>query len=182
MLGPGSEGTAKRIRRVFGPRVVIFIDNQLWRGKPLRSPTCGTLPKSASHPALRAILTLLTTTINPGGNLKGAVQILDNTSRPVILAIGQPLTVVLTQPASRRVVGVFDGAIAGTGYGTTLIPGNPVNIEAIGGSARCDGGIGSALPAGRYDAIAEVTEPTVDEPENPHGAVVFTNTVPVRIR
>jgi len=46
------------------------------------------------------------------------------------------------------------------------IPGNPLKwwsrnptaeVDAIGGTARCDGGLGSALPPGRYDAVAEVS-------------------------
>jgi hypothetical protein len=56
-----------------------------------------------------------------------------------------PIEVVITKPGTRRVVGVFTGVIAGTLYSVLLMPGQTQDISIVGGTGRCDGGIGSAL-------------------------------------
>ncbi|HUC04910.1 MAG TPA: hypothetical protein VL961_05900, partial [Acidimicrobiales bacterium] len=43
------------------------------------------------------------------------------------------------------------------GLGLQLEPGQSSNIPIVGGTARCDGARGSALPAGLYAATTEVT-------------------------
>jgi hypothetical protein len=51
----------------------------------------------------------------------------------------------------------------------------------VGGSARCDGGTGSALPQGRYDAVAEVSGPSIDGIGPPLPPTAFTQFQPIRI-
>lgn len=59
-------------------------------------------------------------------------------------------------PWARQVVGVYSEAIGVTGYLVKLSRGKSRMIPTIGGTARCDGGIGSALPPGTYEVIFRV--------------------------
>jgi hypothetical protein len=121
------------------------------------------LPKSSSRPAgYSATLDLRSTTIKSGANLKGVVELKDVGDVDVRVDTDQPIEVVLTKPGTRRVVGVYSGVIAGTGYAPLLTPGKSQSVGIVGGTARCDGGIGSALPRGHYNALAEVSGIGVD--------------------
>jgi hypothetical protein len=71
---------------------------------------------------------------------------------------GQPMQAVVVRPGTTHVVGVYSGGIAGTGYGPRLAPGRSSSVDVIGGTARCDGGYGSALPPGRYQVVALVMD------------------------
>jgi hypothetical protein len=81
----------------------------------------------------------------------------DTTSTGIRIDTGAPIAMVVTTLGTRRVVGLFSGAIGGVGYSKLLKPGQTATVDAIGGTARCDGGLGSALPPGRYDVVAEVS-------------------------
>ncbi len=183
-LTPGSEPLAARVRAQFGPQVQIMVGPTVWDGGPGRSPTCGVLaPPSPGHAAYTSMLVLRSRTIRSGANLNGFVTFRDTTSRAVLVTPGEPLVAVVTKPGTRRVVGIFAGGIAGTGFGFTLRPGGrPRRVAMVGGTARCDGGIGSALPPGRYDVVVEVSGPGVngiagyDTPRT-----VFTQFVPIRV-
>jgi hypothetical protein len=162
-LTPGSEAVAKKVRIRFGPSVQIQIGMTLWNGRPGRSPRCGALPPTSTVPAgYSAKLVLQSTRVRSGANLKGFVKFKDTTSSAVRIDPGDPIEMVVTKPGTRRVVGVFSGAIGGVGYTRLLTPGQLASVDAIGGTARCDGGLGSALPPGRYDAVAEVSGPGVN--------------------
>jgi hypothetical protein len=52
-----------------------------------------------------------------------------------------------------RVVGTFDGGIAGTGYGPKIAAGQDEKIPVVYGTTRCDGGLGSAMPPGPYKVV-----------------------------
>lgn len=71
---------------------------------------------------------------------------------------------------------MYSGGIAGTGYGVPLDPGQSHHVSVIGGTARCDGGIGSALPAGRYQLLAVVMDETGTLPRYLTPPVNFTIT------
>jgi hypothetical protein len=67
---------------------------------------------------------------------------------------------------TRQVVAVYNGEIGGTGCGKNLTTGQSESIPVVGGTARCDGGIGSALPSGRYQALVQVgPEASLHTPE-----------------
>jgi hypothetical protein len=185
MLRPGSERLAKRVRATFGSSVQIEIGLTNWNGRPGRSATCGTLATPSSIPAgYSATLDLSSTTVRAGANVKGHVVLRATGSASVRVLSYQPIEVVLTKPGERRVVGVYGGAIAGTGYGPLLVPGRSVNVGLVGGTARCDGGLGSALPPGHYDAVAEVSGVAVDGTGGDNGVApptYFTTVVPIRV-
>ena len=77
---------------------------------------------------------------------------------------------------TRQVVAVYNGEIGGTGCGKNLTTGQSESIPVVGGTARCDGGIGSALPPGNYQAIVQVAPET-----SPHTPRCLTPPVTLRI-
>lgn len=162
-LAPGSEAVAHAVRAKFGPSVQIKVGLTVWNGRPGRSPKCGTLPKASTAPSdYAASLKLGSAQVKSGANFHGVVVFKDTASRDVRVDTEQPVEVVLTKLHTRRVVGVFSEGVAGTALGFDLSPGKPQSVGIVGGTARCDGGIGSALPPGHYDALAEVSGVAVD--------------------
>jgi hypothetical protein len=162
-LAPGSEGLAKKVRAKFGPSVQIMIGFTQWNGRPGRSPKCGSLGEPTSTPAgYTTALKLRSKVIKLGGDLKGHVLLHNPGTQSVQVLTNQPIEVVLTKPGTRRVVGIYMGGIAGVGGGPTLMPGQSQSISIVGGTGRCDGGLGSALPPGKYDAVAEVSGVAID--------------------
>jgi hypothetical protein len=181
-LTPGSENLARRVQATFGSAVVIAIGLTNWDGRPGRAPRCGSLPPAAGPSAgYSSTLHLASNTIESDADLKGDVLFTNTSQHQVRIDTTSPIEVVLTKPGSRRVVGVFGGGIAGTAYGVSLSPGQKQKVSIVGGSARCDGGTGSALPQGRYDAVAEVSGPSIDGIGPPLPPTAFTQFQPIRI-
>lgn len=177
-LTDGSETTARAVRARFGPAVQIMVGMTVWNGHPGVSPRCGSLPTGAKWPAgVTATLRFGRTSVASGSTLTGTVVLHDRGPTRMTVEPGQPLLAVLLRPGTRRVVGVYDMVVAGVGSGTTLRTGASWSDPVLLGTARCDGGVGSALPPGRYTAIAEVTGPTARS-----GPVRFTDEVAVRVR
>jgi hypothetical protein len=186
MLIPGSEALAQKVRADFGPSVQIMVGWTVWNGHPGRSATCGTLAAPTATPAgYSSVLQLRSRVIKIGADLTGHVAFRDtNATQNVRVFTQSPIQVVVTKPGTRRVVGVFTGAIAGTAAAPLLVPGQSQNVAVVGGTGRCDGGIGSALPPGRYDAIAEVSGVAIDGADGPGGQpppTYFTPFVPIQI-
>jgi hypothetical protein len=185
-LSPGNEALAQRVRAKFGPSIQIKIGFTPWNGRPGQSPTCGSLPKPTSVPAgYTTALDFRSRAIKVGRNLAGHVALHNPGTQSVRVLTDNPIEVVITKPGTRRVVGIYAGAIAGTAYAPLLTPGQTRDIGLVGGTARCDGGIGSALPPGHYDAVAEVSGVGVDGPEGGPGGLLpptyFTPFVPIQI-
>jgi hypothetical protein len=183
-LTAGSESTAARVRAKFGPLVQIIVGLTVWNGKPGRSPLCGTLARATRTPAgYSATLKLRTRRIKIAANLRGTVVLRDMSAKSVRVLTDSPIEVVITKRQTRRVVGIYSGAIGGVGFSPLLRPGRTTNVAIAGGTARCDGGIGSALPPGRYDAVAEVSGVGVDGPGDPGHPppTYFTDLVPIQI-
>lgn len=185
-LAPGSEAFAKKVRAKFGPSVQIMVGFTVWNGNPGRSPTCGALGAPTSAPAgYSSVLHLRSRVIKVGGDLKGHVTFRSTSTLNVRVLTDQPIEVVVTKPGARRVVGVVTGFFVGTAYAPSLAPGQSQNVAIVGGTGRCDGGVGSALPPGRYDAVAEVSGVAIDGPEGGPGGqptpTYFTPFVPIQI-
>jgi len=185
MLTPGSEALAQKVRADFGPSVQIMVGWTVWNGRPGRSATCGILAAPAATPAdYSSVLQLRSRVIKIGADLTGHVAFHDTSATQSVRVLTEsPIEVVVTKPGTRRVVGVFTGAIAGTAAALLLVPGESQNVAVVGGTGRCDGGIGSALPPGRYDAVAEVSGVAIDGPDGPGGQPPPTYFTPfVRIK
>lgn len=180
MLTPGSEDAAQRVRARFGPSVQIMVGFTVWDGKPGRSPRCPALPTDAQPQRdITATLHLDATKVASGSNLEGHIVFRDVGTSPVRVLTVQPISVELVEPGTHRVVGSYAGAIAGTGYAPLLAPGQTQTVAIVGGTARCDGGIGSAAPPGSYDAVGLVSGPGVTGAAPPGNTL--TNLLPVRI-
>ncbi len=152
--------------------------------KPGRSPLCGTLARATRTPAgYSATLKLRSRRIKVAGNLRGIMVLRDTGAKSVRVLTGSPIEVVITKRGTRRVVGVYGAGIAGVALAPLLKPGETTNVGIVGGTARCDGGISSALPPGRYDAVAEVSGVGVDGPGEPGHSppTYFTDFVPIQI-
>jgi hypothetical protein len=183
-LTAGSESVAQKVRAKFGPSVQIMVGLTAWNGQVARSPLCGTLPvASATSDGYTSTLQLQTKRVFSGADLVGKVVFRAAANRSVRLTTNSPISVVVTSPGTRRVVGVFAGGVAGTGWAPLLNPGRPQSVTVEGGTARCDGGVGSALPPGRYDAVGLVSGPGITGPIGQSGSASahFTNAVPIQI-
>jgi hypothetical protein len=177
-LTPGSEATARQVRDRFGLSVQIMVGLTVWDGKPGRSPRCPPLPADATGPrGYTATVDLASSVVVSGHDLQGHVELHNTGTTAVRVATAQPIELQLVTPGTRRVVGTDAGAIAGTGYAPLLAPGRSQSIPIAAGTARCDGGVGSALPPGRYEAVGLLSGPAVtgSAPD------VLTGSTPVRV-
>jgi hypothetical protein len=115
--------------------------------------------------------------VRSGKELNGVVVFANTGTTSVQIDTVRPIDVKLVVPATHEVVGIYGGPVAGTGYSPLLSPGQSQAVPIDGGTARCDGGVGSAVPPGRYDAVGFFSGPTVtgSEPNS------LTNFVPVRV-
>ncbi len=185
-LAPGAEPIAREIRDTFGSAVKIGIGLTAWNGRPGRSPRCGDLSApAAAPPPYSSSLVLRSRKIKIGGDLRGKVVLRATRTRGVEVATASPIEVVITKVRSRRVVGVFAGAIGGVARALAVSPGQDKAVSIAGGTARCDGGLGSALPPGNYNAVAEVSgigvNGTAGGPGGSPPPTYFTQFVPIQI-
>jgi hypothetical protein len=178
-LTPGSEALARRIQARYGPAVKISVGLTDWDGKPGRSPRCGPLPPTtAVPPGLAVSLRLTSRTVRSGSNFAGSVVVRNKGTGSFEMDTGQPMQAVVVRTGTRRVVGVYSGGIAGTGYGPRIEPGHSYRVNVFGGTARCDGGYGSALPAGRYQVVTLVMDESGKAPRFATPPVSLTVTQP----
>jgi hypothetical protein len=177
MLGPGEEALAHRLWAQYGSHVSITVGLTTYEGSPGRSPVCGVVQPSSPLPAgLHLALHLKTRTVRSGSFFDANVVITEMGPNTFFMDTGQPLDAVVVRPRTHQVVGVFSGAIGGTGYGQHLSPGQSETIPVIGGTARCDGGVGSALPPGNFQVTVQVAPETT-----PRSPAYLTPPVPLRV-
>lgn len=161
-LMPGREWLARQLQSHYGSEVAIFVGLVAWHGRPGRSPVCGTLPPVPDlRHGVALTLRLKGPTVISGDDFAGTVTLTNESSSKFATNIGLPLEAVLVRAGSRRVVGVYAGGIAGVGLVVKLERGGSQSIPFVGGTARCDGGTGSALPAGYYDVAVLVMDECV---------------------
>lgn len=168
ILGPGEEMVAAQLQRTYGKNVDITVGLTLYNGSPGRSPRCGALPSPTPLPSglgLSLQTQLDHTTVASGQDFEGQV-VVKVTEGHLAMDPGSTLQAVLVRPMTRQVVGVFDGAIGGTGDPFNLTAGQSWSVGFVGGTARCDGGIGSALPPGTYQVIVRMA-PEGQPPQTP---------------
>jgi hypothetical protein len=178
-LAPGNEALASRLFARYGQKIDIEMGLTHFDGSPGRSPKCGPLPSPVDpSPGLGVSLRaqLGQSTVKAGQDFSGKV-VVTVTEGHLAMDTGQPLEAVLVQPGTRRVVGVGTSAIGGTGYGFDLSAAGSWSVDFVGGTARCDGGTGSALPAGIYEVIVRLAPETT-----PHSPVFWTPPVTIRLR
>jgi hypothetical protein len=176
-LAPGQEPLAHTLWVQYGKDVAITVGLTIYDGQPGRSPQCGVLKAPSPLPTgIHISLHLDSQTVRSGASFSGNVAIQESGPGSFNMDTGQPLQAVVVRPGTHQVIGVFTGAIGGTGYGHLLAPGQSESINVIGGTARCDGQLGSALPPGNYRVIVQVA-PEV----SPHSPAYLTPPVAVRV-
>lgn len=182
ILTPGSESLAQQVRAKFGPSVQIMVGGTIWNGRPGRSPRCGDLPKVTGEPrGYTATLHITPSQVASGENLQGRVVLRNWGKTSVRVDTVQPIVLKIIKPRTREIVGAYTGSIAGTGYGALLAPGRSATVTILGGTGRCDGGIGSALPPGHYEAIGTVSGPGITEPTNSNSPTYYTSLAPLQV-
>ena len=165
-LTPGEERLAQQLGARFGSDLHMTVGLTSYAGKSGRSPQCGSLEPSAPLPAgLHLVLELNSRNIRSGATFNGKVVVDEQGPGSFLMDTGQPLQAVVVRLGTLQVVGVFSGGIAGTGYLLSLAPGHSGSVPIVGGTARCDGGVGSALPPGNYQVIVRVAPET--SPQTP---------------
>jgi hypothetical protein len=181
-LRTGREWLARELEGQYGSKLAIFVGLTAWHGHPGRSPGCGDVPVV---PQLRhrvyLQLRLNTPAVASGSDFAGTVTLTNEGSSSFSTNIGQPLEAVLVKAGSRRVVGVYVDGIAGTGLLVKLAPGRSARVKFVGGTARCDGGVGSALPAGEYGVTVLVMDETYDFPGGSTFSAYVSASRPLRV-
>jgi hypothetical protein len=176
-LHPGDEELAHQLLVDYGRNMAVMVGLTIYNGSPGRSPRCGRLTPSAALPlGLHLALQLQRKSVRSGGNFSGAVVVSEHGQGSFSMETGQPLVAVLVRPGTLQVVAIDSEVIAGGGDLTQLTPGETSTIPVVGGTARCDGGLGSALPPGTYQAIVLVAP----EGRHPYPAYL-TPPEPIRV-
>jgi hypothetical protein len=168
-LTPGSEKLAKQVRSAYGRAVLISIGLTAWNGHAGRSPHCGSLPPWSQPPSgLTFSLQLRSHRVHAGGSLTGRLIARDHRTAPFEMDTGSVVEGVVVRTGTHDVVGVYSGAIAGTGFTLRAESGGSAPSgtapTVIVGTARCDGGTGSALSPGKYQAVVLVMDETGKPP------------------
>jgi hypothetical protein len=153
-LMAGREALAARIAQMFGPKVSITVGLTSYCGGTGRSPACSAMPVGDPLPSgLTLRLALKHAKIKTGDFGDATLTAHEDGPGTFQMDTGQPLVAQVVRPGTKKVVGTFDGGIAGTGYGPKIGPGQDETVPVVFGTTRCDGGLGSAMPPGRYDVV-----------------------------
>ena len=128
---------------------------------------------------LSATLALDSTATRSGRTLTGTVTLTNTGPSDAEWSGGQPVTGSLVRHGTTQVVATFNGAIAGTGAGAKLQPGETHTIKALIGTDSCDPTVGYQLMPGDYDVIVTVSQTYPQTPgEHPTNKLV---TAPVTV-
>jgi hypothetical protein len=173
-LMAGREALAAQVAKMFGAKVSITVGLTSYCGGPGRSPVCSSMPVGDPLPS-GLILDLVVDhrTIKTGDFGNATLVVSEVGAGTFQMDTGQPLVAQIVRPGSRRVVGTYDAGIGGTGYGPRVTAGHDEMIPVVFGTARCDGGLGSAMPPGRYVVVVYMHS------EEGGGAVYIAPGVPV---
>jgi hypothetical protein len=153
-LMAGREALAARIAQMFGSKVSITVGLNSYCGGLARSPLCTSMPLGDPLPSgLTLKLVLNHGTIRTGDFGDATLTAHEDGPGSFQMDTGQPLVAQVVSPGTQKVVGTFDGGIAGTGYAPKIGPGQDETVPVIFGTTRCDGGLGSAMPPGHYDVV-----------------------------
>ena len=149
-----AEGAAKLVKARYGANVDITVGLFPYPAPPNPPKGCPWASAPADPGPFKA------TVVMPNrighGWFKAQVRVTNTGKTDVILETGQPLLIFLYKPGGTDPVGVYDGAIGGTGLGPTLKPGGSTMIDALGSTASCDLSLGYDLPDGDYEARGRV--------------------------
>ncbi len=150
-LLPGREAEAARLEATFGNAVQLSVGETSYCHGPGRTATCPSLKVgNPLPPGLVLTLKVDQATMTPTDLPRGTLEVSERGPGHFVMDPGQPLVASMVRTGTLKVIGTFGGAIAGTGFPLNLGPGQTRSIPVFVGTSRCDGGIGSAIPAGHY--------------------------------
>lgn len=155
MLAPGQESAADRLIDRYGDALDIEIGGRRYVptgcGEPtppdICEPLIGVDPAGAG---LQLTLVADTPTIRQSEVGRAHLVIKNVGTTRFSIDPGQPMLASIVAPATTRVIGHDTFIIAGTGLLVDLEPGEDGTVRVEFGAGRCDGGPGSAVPAGTY--------------------------------
>ena len=151
-LFPGHEQLAAELEQRFGDAVTIRIGTTRYCGSPGRSGRCADAQGATTlPPGLHLTLILADRTVaRTEAAARGSLKVRYDGPGTLVVDTGQPIVAHIVKRGTRTVIGTFTGGIRGTGLFIRLATGQERPINVLIGIARCDGGIGSALPPGTY--------------------------------
>ena len=176
-LNPGEEQLARRFASRFGRDLLMTVGLTFCLGRPGQSPLCGSLEPSAPLPkGVHLALDLDHENVHSGAQFNGKVVVSEQGPGSFLMDTGQPLQAVIVRSGTLQVVGVLSEGVAGTGFAPRLALGSSGTIPVVGGTARCDGGVGSAVPPGTYQAVVRAAPET-----SPHTPAYLTPATTIHV-
>jgi len=155
-LRSNAEEVARELVARYGTAVEVTVGNFPYPPPEAPQRACASIPDLvANHQPLTATIALQPSVV-AGGFFKGKLRFTNAGSAPYELITSSGFTVYLFRASETLPIGSSEGAVGGTGYGKTLAPGGSIELDAGGGTASCDLGVGYVLPAGAYVARALV--------------------------
>lgn len=177
-LRANAEGVAREIVAKYGSAVEVTVGNFAYPPPEARSRSCLWLPQVViDHRPLQATLSIQRTVIG-GDFFKGTLRLTNAGVVPYELLTSSGFTVYLFRQGETEPIASSEGAVAGTGYGRTLVPGEGVDLGAGGGTASCDLAVGYVIPAGTYigRALVDYQEPVTFE-----NRVFWSDAAPIEV-
>ncbi len=160
-LNPGQDALASSLVERFGPAVQIELG-----GRPYVPVGCGPQPPPPVCPDVlggdpaAVKLDLSVELIKPSMRVtelgRATLTVRNNGSTVFDASSGPELIGALVTPGTHHVVGAFTGATQSVLVFHQVQPGQSATIPVIFGTARCDGGEGSAIPPGVYGLVVVV--------------------------
>ena len=153
---PGPAAIGGTTDQAFAEAPIPFREVPIVVGETALTPrNCPALKRSSVLPkGVHLRLELSTTSIRAGEvgqSIDATLTIRNRGRKPFVLVNqGQPIVAAVVKAGTRKVVGSYDGAIAGTGVIINLSRGQRAEIPVVVGTARCDQRRGAALPPGTY--------------------------------
>ena len=155
-LLPGREWLAEELTATYGTKVSINVGFTHWGGQPGKSETCGDLAKPKPLPSgLKATFTPSSKAVVSGSDFRGTVRFTNRGSNGLKVTTGPSLAAYVVHRGTRRIVGAASSlSVPGLEpHVHTVEAGDSASAPAGGGTAQCDGGMGSTLPSGTYDLV-----------------------------
>lgn len=151
-LFPGHEQLAGELEQRFGDAVSIRMGTTRYCGGPGRSGRCADAQGATTlPPGLNLTLILEHSAVaRSEAAARGSLKLRYDGPGTYEVDTGQPIVAHVVNRGTRTVIGAFTGVIGGTGLSARLASAHEMRIDVLIGIARCDGGIGSALPPGTY--------------------------------
>jgi hypothetical protein len=165
-LAASAEDVAADLHRRFGESIELTVGTKPYPPpRPDAAPRCcARLAGDEAPPGMALRLTLDTPTLVAGQDGRGTLVVRNAGRTPLAVETEQPLVAVVTRPAGMCAVAGFRGALAGTGAGGVLAPGEEMELAVLFQTAAIRPEDGYALSPGEYEVRARLPlwEPGAD--------------------